>query len=257
MSMSKSKSNNKSNNKSDNKSNNKSNNKSDNKSNSNSNSKSKSNSNSNSNSKSKSMNETHRLIQIGREMSRILRHKAPFEKIDSSGWMQANDLQKCMKTNPTFEEFREVVEKDTKGRFVLEETCEETCEETYEETCMRIRATQGHTLFLESPILEKVNSSTKIQVAVHATTEEAWKLIQNSRYLLSGNRTLIHFATQRRHLRRNKKIKIFLLLNVQDAQDAGHVFMMSTNGVLLCKGPLPVQFVQSVKYEDLPAFWRE
>ena len=200
-------------------------------------------------SKSKSMNEIHRLIQIGREMSRILRHKAPFEKIDSSGWMQANDLQKCMKTNPTFEEFREVVEKDTKGRFVLEETCEKTC--------MRIRATQGHTLFLETPILEKVNSSTKIQVAVHATTEEAWELIQNSRYLLSGNRTLIHFATQRRHLRRNKKIKIFLLLNVQDAQVAGHVFMLSTNGVLLCEGPLPVQFVKSVKYEDLPAFWRE
>ena len=91
-------------------------------------------------------------------------------------------------------------------------------------------------------------------MAVHATTEEAWKLIQNSRYILRGNRTLIHFATQRRHLRNNKKIKIFLLLNLQEAQDADHVFMLSTNGVLLCEGPLPVQFVQSVKYEDLPEF---
>lgn len=192
-------------------------------------------------------NETYRLMNIGIEMSIILRHRAPLKKIDRSGWMQLNDLQECMKkTNPTFEELQEVVEKDMKGRFVLEETCEKTC--------ARFRATQGHTIYLETPILEKVNSSTKINVAVHATTEEAWELIQNSRYLLRGNRTLIHFATQRRHLRRNKKIKIFLLLNLQDAQNAGHVFMLSTNGVLLCEGPLPVQFVQSVKYEDLPAF---
>ena len=74
-----------------------------------------------------SMNEKYRLFKIGKEMSRILRHRAPFGKIDRSGWMQLNDLQECMKkTNPTFEELREVVEKDTKRRFVLEETCEKT-----------------------------------------------------------------------------------------------------------------------------------
>jgi RNA:NAD 2'-phosphotransferase (TPT1/KptA family) len=44
-------------------------------------------------------------------------------------------------------------------------------------------------------------------------------------------------------------------LLLQDAIDAGHSFFMSSNGVLLCEGPLPVQFVEQLQQQDLEQLW--
>lgn len=46
-----------------------------------------------------------------------------------------------------------------------------------------------------------------------------------------------------------------LLHAVQDALAAGHEFFMSSNGVLLCQGPLPVEFVEVVSREQLKEHW--
>jgi hypothetical protein len=39
--------------------------------------------------------------------------------------------------------------------------------------------------------------------------------------------------------------------------DAGQSFFMATNGVLLCEGPLSVEFVEEVRREELGPGWSE
>lgn len=46
-----------------------------------------------------------------------------------------------------------------------------------------------------------------------------------------------------------------VLLLLQDALSAGHTFCLSANGVLLCEGPLPVQFVREVSAQELQQLW--
>jgi RNA:NAD 2'-phosphotransferase (TPT1/KptA family) len=192
------------------------------------------------------MSQTTRLRQIGRELSRRLRHAPPPGAMDPSGWVQLHVLLHHMKSKPTLEELRLVVETDDKGRFVLDESCE----------LARIRAAQGHTVRLETPVLERVTSATTIHVVVHATSEQGWQAIQQSGKLCRMSRCHIHFATRPQHLRNNQWANVFLLLKLQDALNAGHTFVLSTNGVLLCEGPLPMQYVQRVSYDDLQTLWR-
>jgi RNA:NAD 2'-phosphotransferase (TPT1/KptA family) len=42
---------------------------------------------------------------------------------------------------------------------------------------------------------------------------------------------------------------------LQDALDAGHSFFMSSNDVLLCEGPLPVQFVEQLQQHEFEQLW--
>lgn len=42
---------------------------------------------------------------------------------------------------------------------------------------------------------------------------------------------------------------------LQDALTAGYKFYLSANGVLLCEGPLPVNFVQQVTEQELQQLW--
>jgi hypothetical protein len=44
---------------------------------------------------------------------------------------------------------------------------------------------------------------------------------------------------------------------LQEAMAAGHVFSLSANGVLLCEGPLPVQYVQHVAQQHLQQLWAQ
>lgn len=193
------------------------------------------------------MSKTNRLSWISREMSHILRHAPPPGAMDSSGFVPLHVLLQHMKSKPTVEELRQVIETDIKGRFVLDETYEPP----------RIRATQGHTVRLEAPVLKRVTSVTTmaVHVAVHATSEQGWQAIQQNGELCRMGRCHIHFATLPQHLRRNQWANVFLLLDLKRALNDGYIFMLSTNDVLLCEGPLPVQYVQYVSYEDLPMLW--
>jgi 2'-phosphotransferase len=182
---------------------------------------------------------------LSKAIARLLRHNPPPE-MDSSGWIPVLVLMQFLKYRVTLEEIRRVVEIDEKKRFILDEIHEPA----------RIRAAQGHTIQLETPILERVTSAATIHTAVHVTSEQGWKKIQQSRELRRMSRTNIHFATRPVQLRKNHWANVFLLLKLHDALNDGYTFMLSSNNVLLCKGPLPLQYVQHVRFEDLPSEWR-
>jgi hypothetical protein len=109
-----------------------------------------------------------------------------------------------------------------------------------------IRATQGHSVHLESPILAQITSAQKVPEAVHVTSQATWKLIQEDGFLRRMNRMHIHFATRAALGRKNKWADCFLRLKVAEALEDRIPLFMSTNGVVLCEGPLPVRLVEEV-----------
>lgn len=113
----------------------------------------------------------------------------------------------------------------------------------------RIRATQGHSIHLEAPILLPVTSAEDVVVAMHITSPEALKVIQEDGFLRKMGRTHVHFATSPNLGRKNTWATCFLQLRIADALSDGIPLFRSTNGVLLCEGPLPV------KYVDIVAGW--
>jgi len=181
---------------------------------------------------------------LSRDIARLLRHNPPPE-MDSSGWIPVIVLMKFLNYPVTLVEIRRVVEIDKKKRFILDELHEPS----------RIRAAQGHTIKLETPILKCVTSTDTINTAVHVTSEQGWKKIKQSGELRQMLRNHIHFATSPVLLRTNQWAGVFLLLKLQDALNDGYTFMLSSNNVLLCEGPLPVEYVQRVNLEDLPSEW--
>jgi 2'-phosphotransferase len=111
----------------------------------------------------------------------------------------------------------------------------------------RIRATQGHTVQLEEPVLTPVTDPTQVTVAVHVTSKETWKIIQQDGFLRRMARTHIHFATKPVLARANTWANCFLQLDVGQALADGVNLYLSTNAVLLCEGPLPVKYVKEIK----------
>eukprot|EP01026_Neomeris_dumetosa_P014747 TRINITY_DN15434_c2_g1_i2.p1 TRINITY_DN15434_c2_g1~~TRINITY_DN15434_c2_g1_i2.p1 ORF type:complete len:221 (+),score=18.59 TRINITY_DN15434_c2_g1_i2:50-712(+) len=173
-----------------------------------------------------------RLVNISKEMSKILRHHPP-PSIDESGWVNVDELISTMKGKVTFELIQQVVQTDEKGRFDLDNNANPA----------RIRATQGHTIQLETPVLEKIVSVDQVPCAVHVTSRDGWASIQQSGQLLRMDRTHIHFATEAVHLRKNSWAKVFLKLNIEKALEDGIQLWRSTNGVLLAEGPIPVSYL--------------
>jgi 2'-phosphotransferase len=110
----------------------------------------------------------------------------------------------------------------------------------------RIRATQGHSVHLAAPILTPVTSSTDVLAAIHVTSSAAWVAIQADGFLKRMGRSYIHFATAPTLARANRWANVFLKLDVDAALAAGFDLLLSRNGVLLCEGPLPVEFVSPV-----------
>lgn len=110
----------------------------------------------------------------------------------------------------------------------------------------RIRATQGHSIALETPVLQPVTQASEVPVAVHLTRRSTWDAIQQDGYLRRMARTHIHFATKPVLARTNKWADSCLQLNVQQALDDRIPLFLSSNGVLLVEGPLPVKYVTEV-----------
>lgn len=110
----------------------------------------------------------------------------------------------------------------------------------------RIRATQGHSVSLQAPILQTVTEASVVPVAVHLTRPETWQLIQEDGFLRKMGRTHIHFATKPALARTNKWANCYLQLDVKQALDDGILLQLSSNGVLLVEGPLPVKYVAPV-----------
>lgn len=109
-----------------------------------------------------------------------------------------------------------------------------------------IRATQGHSVQLAAPILTRITSAEAVPQALHVTSQDAWKTIQADGFLRRMNRTHIHFATKPALARKNSWANCFLRLKVAAALAAGIELRQSSNGVVLCEGPLDVAFVEEV-----------
>lgn len=110
----------------------------------------------------------------------------------------------------------------------------------------RIRATQGHSIALERPVLRPVTQLSDAPIAIHLTSSETWQAIRQDGFLRRMARTHIHFATKPVLARKNKWANAYLQLDVQQALDDGVPLYLSSNGVLLVEGPLPVKYVQEV-----------
>eukprot|EP00878_Enallax_costatus_P020561 GHUV01021740.1.p3 GENE.GHUV01021740.1~~GHUV01021740.1.p3 ORF type:complete len:108 (+),score=28.93 GHUV01021740.1:696-1019(+) len=94
-----------------------------------------------------------------------------------------------------------------------------------------------------------------IEVLLNALYTCSWEAIQDSGQLLRMSRTHIHFATSPELLRTNKWANVLLKVKLQDALAAGHEFFLSSNDVLLCEGPLPIEFVEVISREQLQQKW--
>lgn len=99
---------------------------------------------------------------------------------------------------------------------------------------------------LETPVLSLVTSASQLPAAIHVTSKETWRKIQADGYLRRMGRTHIHFATHVDLARKNKWANCFLRLRLAEALADGYEVSVSTNGVVLCEGPLPVRYVEEV-----------
>ncbi|KAI8475490.1 MAG: KptA family-domain-containing protein [Monoraphidium minutum] len=172
-------------------------------------------------------------IKASKQMSKILRHKPPRE-IDTSGWVPLPVLTALITPPPSEADVRAIVGADSKGRFVLDDSTRPP----------RIRAAQGHSVQLPAPLLHPVADPSRIPAAVHVTSQEGWRAIQESGELRRMSRTHVHFATAPNHARANAWATASLLLDLRGAMEAGLEFFTSTNGVLLCEGPVPIRFLR-------------
>jgi len=162
-------------------------------------------------------------------LSYYLRHQPPCP-IDNYGWCLINDLLPYLKINK--EQLEQVVLLDDKMRFVINDD--------------KIRACQGHTIKLETPILNELLLESNIKNAYHATTIEGWKKIQEDGYLSPMKRTHIHFATNIKNIRNIKKQSIVLSLNIREVILDNIKLYLSTNNVLLCPTNIPIKYVKII-----------
>ncbi|MEW5317048.1 MAG: hypothetical protein WDW38_008379 [Sanguina aurantia] len=182
-------------------------------------------------------------VRLSKELSRVLRH-APPASMDASGWVSLPVLLLHLRSKPTEADIRSIVLSSDKQRFVIDDSVQPA----------RIRAAQGHSVVLDTPVLTSVMPKD-LEIAVHITSEDGWKAIQESGHLSRMKRTHIHFATLPSQLRKNQWATVLLQLNTQGAADAGHALLTSTNDVLLVEGPLPATLLTRVDRMQLPAAW--
>lgn len=169
-------------------------------------------------------------------MSYHLRHN-PNLLTDPSGWVTLEALSKFSPDYPRIRESQiidkiiDVVGNDKKGRYALND----------EKSC--IRATNGHSVALTSPIMRRVSKDEHFLWAVHGTNEEAWVNIQQHGGLSRMTRDYIHFAVNPAHFRPDNQIEIFLYLDVVAMIDDGRELLMTTNGVLASEADVPLQYL--------------
>jgi len=116
------------------------------------------------------------LTKISKQMTFILRHNATNFglKIESSGFIKLDDLLNIdllKKSNVTYEIVKEIVAKDSKQRFTLENR-----------PPYYIKANQGHSLqeVKNEECLQNLDNYWDYQFVVHGTNFESWEKIKKS-----------------------------------------------------------------------------
>lgn len=125
--------------------------------------------------KNKNLN-SEKLTKISKQMTFILRHKAKDFglSIEPSGFVKLDDLlnvQMIKSHKLTLDMVKEIVDKDSKQRFSLENR-----------PPYYIRANQGHSMHdvKNEECLEMLSNYADFQCVVHGTNSEAWEKIKLS-----------------------------------------------------------------------------
>ncbi|KAE9387783.1 hypothetical protein BT96DRAFT_837223 [Gymnopus androsaceus JB14] len=188
----------------------------------------------------------HADLQISKSLSWLLRHGGPSEglQIRSDGYVRVKDLVRHTLRHPAlrrtdFLQLERVVKADAKGRFTLNYEAQLGGSEGSD--CWWIRANQGHSFETGDLELKRIGSAESIPVAVHGTTEEAWKSI-SIHGISRMTRNHIHLAQGfagkdvDQVFRIRKSSRILIYLDVEKAVAGGIKFYLSSNGVILSPG---------------------
>lgn len=176
----------------------------------------------------------------------------------SDGYVRVNDLLKHpMLRSVDFMTLEQVVKEDAKGRYhlMLDPTVDKVTPSSLSVEHWWICATQGHSISTVQLDLEPILSAANIPMALHGTTEKAWKTIA-VHGISRMTRTHIHLAqgfdtdgvvsggdiseqeTGKTHIipgiRDSSRILIYI--DVAKALETGIKFYLSKNGVVLTPG---------------------
>ncbi|KAJ7714203.1 KptA family-domain-containing protein [Mycena metata] len=176
-------------------------------------------------------------VRVSKTLSWILRHGAKSEGLAMrpDGCVKVTDLLANPKLSTlNLEALQEIVKADTKQRYDLK----------FDDDIWWIKANQGHSIKSVKLELAPISAASDIPsgVAVHGTTNEAWKLICKQG-LSKMKRNHIHLAQgvagdnnvlSDTGMRKASPVLIFI--DVQRAIDAGLKFFLSDNGVVLSEG---------------------
>lgn len=177
----------------------------------------------------------------------MLRHRPP-PSVDPLGFVPLADVAACLSSRPSPFTILAIVARDLKLRFQLGRS---------PDGAPTIRATQGHSFPLAPLAFRPVRAVPPGHLALHATSGAAWRRIQETGELRRMRRTHVHLACLPRHLRRDAWAEVLLAVDVAGALRGGVAFVVADNGVLLTEGPVPAALCREVRWEELPACWRD
>jgi 2'-phosphotransferase len=225
-----------------------------------------------------------RATQVSKKLSWLLRHGAEEEGLQflEGGFLNVSDVlsnRKFRSLKVTFAEVKDVVAADEKQRYTMvpannkeDDDANANANATSDKPAdFLIRANQGHSVKIESEgLLKPITKEDMPASAVHGTTHAAWGLIVASGGLKAMGRNHVHFASGLpagfkslaedgespgdtapviSGMRKTSTILVFL--DLAKALDAGLVFGMSDNGVVLTEGNkdglVPLEFFQRVE----------
>lgn len=173
-------------------------------------------------------------IKLSKSMSYLLRHGAKKVglTIESDGYVSVDDLLTKLKPNYTLEDIQFVVNHDSKNRYNLKKISNNK---------YKISANQGHSIPLDdTSYLTTIQSPDEVDVCVHATQKDAWKLIQSTGYLSKMSRNHVHFSSTIKPKKRTGGLRtnapILIYLNVPLYLQDGYTLFKSKNEVLLTPG---------------------
>lgn len=181
------------------------------------------------------------LSKYSRFLTRVLRHQAKDFglELEGDGGVALAELVRLPRLSSgkladPAEVIRQLVQSDAKGRFAL-----------YEKNGREyVRATQGHSIALAAPVLERVTDANGSElglglgVAVHGTFLSKWAAIAQSG-LCRMQRQHIHFAPVEANefksgIRANAQVLVYV--DVRRAMADGIEFFVSANKVILSPG---------------------
>jgi len=187
-------------------------------------------------------------VKLSKFMSWFLRHNLENSGItyDPGGWVRVSDLINYYNINYsnsnsiTINDIVEVVKNCVKQRFSIRG----------EGLDMEIRANQGHSKCNISNSWLLTRITEPLPVCVHGTTLEAWNLIKING-LSRMSRQHIHMAIG---IPGDNQVisgmrttsRVVISVDMTNAIHNGIPFYMSSNGVILSPGPIPIEYFSSV-----------